>query len=242
MITVHASAVCRVVDGYSGRPVEAAGLLCVLDGRPFRPVSKPGGCLVLVNLADGAHRLSLRGRGFQEEWVSFTAGPGTLELEVTMKPGAGYPFRGPVTRLSLTVLEAGSPAPGRQIWLAAPGRPELKIAQTRAEPGDRAVRIYCKGPEAPALPGTYLIDDGQKSEIVLLRGIREEMGELAAPLSRAHARGRPLLPAQRYHTGPDGTLTAAFRTPCAVEVCGGRGGLLAGLELAEGENTFTIQL
>ena len=33
---------------------------------------------------------------------------------------------------------------------------------------------------SPAVPGTYLISDGKNSEIVLLRALEEEMGELLA--------------------------------------------------------------
>ena len=242
MITFHVSAVCRVRDGFTGRPVEAAGLQCALDGRPCRPVGKPGGLLVLVNLSDGFHRLSLKSRGFQEEWVEFAAGAGTWELDVTMKPGPGYPFRGPVTRLALAVTEGGLPAAGRQLWLAAPGGPELKVAQTKAEAGSGELRIFCRGPEVPALPGAFLIADGENSEIVGLRTLEGETGALAAPLGRAHGRGRPLLPAQSYHTGPDGRLEAVFREPCAVEVCGSGGRLLASLQLAQGDNRHAISL
>ena len=32
MITIHASLVCRVRDGYTGRPLEGSALLCSLDG------------------------------------------------------------------------------------------------------------------------------------------------------------------------------------------------------------------
>lgn len=242
MITIHASAVCRVRDGYSGRPMEASALICALDGRPCRPVGKPGGYLVLIDLPEGHHRLSLRAHGFQEEWVEFTADAGTQELDVTMKPGAGYPFRREMIRLELTVLEGGAPAAGRRLWLAAPGRPELKIAQTKAEAGSQELRIYRKGPEALALPDTYLIADGADSEIVALRTLEEEKGTLSAPLGRSHSRGKLLLPAQSYHTGADGTLTAVFQQPCAVEVCGEAGGLLTSLELTEGISRHTIQL
>ena len=74
MITLHVSAVCRVRDGYTGKALDASALLCTLDGLPCRPVGKPDGCLVLVNLTPGVHRLSLRSRGYQEEWVELTAG------------------------------------------------------------------------------------------------------------------------------------------------------------------------
>ena len=41
MIRIHVSAVCRVRDGFTGRAIEASGLVCALDGAPFRPVGKP---------------------------------------------------------------------------------------------------------------------------------------------------------------------------------------------------------
>ena len=115
MITFHASAVFHIRDGYTGRPLEASALLCMLDGAPVRPLAKPDGYLVLLNLTEGKHRLALRSHGYQEEWVDFQAGPDTLELAVTMKPGTDYPFREEVTRLELTVMEKGIPAAGRQL-------------------------------------------------------------------------------------------------------------------------------
>lgn len=242
MITIHVSAVCRVRDGFTGQVMEPSGLVCALDGAPCRPVGKPGGYLVLVNLPGGTHRLSLRCHGYQEEWVEFQVGRGTRELDVTMKPGEGYPFQREVTRLALTLLENGAPAAGRQLWLASPGGAEVKIAQTRAEAGDQRLRLFTKGSAAPAVPGTYLISDGKNSEIVLLRALEEEMGELLEPLGHSHSRSRPLLPAQRYHTGGDGVLRAAFPEPCTLEVCSGDGTLLASLELTQGENQQTIQL
>ena len=80
MITIHASAVCHVRDGYTGRAMEPSSLLCALDGAPVRPLGKPGGYLVLLDLSHGDHRLSLRCHGYQEEWVDFRVGSGTREL------------------------------------------------------------------------------------------------------------------------------------------------------------------
>lgn len=242
MITLHVSAVCRVRDGYTGKALDASALLCTLDGLPCRPVGKPDGCLVLVNLTPGVHRLSLRSRGYQEEWVELTAGRDTQEVDITMKPGEDYPFRQTVTRLELTVTRGGTPAAGEQLWLAVPGPAQLKVAQTRAEAGERELRLYCKGPASAVTPGAYLIADGADSEIVGLRALEEEMGTLAAPLARSHGRGRLLLPAQRYHAGPDGRLTAVFPGPCSVEVCVPGSGLAASLTLEEGDNRQTIPL
>ena len=180
MITIHASAVCHVRDSYTGRAMEPSSLLCALDGMPVRPLGKPGGYLVLLNLSHGDHRLSLRCHGYQEEWVDFRVGSGTRELEITMKPGAGYSFRGEITRLDLTVTRDGAPDAHRQLWLAAPAQFELKVAQTKAEAGADQFRLYCKGPEAAVPAGPYLIADGADSEIVLLRGLEGETATLAA--------------------------------------------------------------
>ena len=242
MITFRASAVCCVRDGYTGGAIEASRLLCALDGAPYRPLGKPGGYLVLLNLSAGVHRLELRSAGYQEEWVEFRTGRGTQELEITMKPGAQYPFPLGVTRLTLTCLERDQPAVGRQLWLAAPGAVELKIAQTKAEAGSQSLRLFAKGPVAPAVPGTYLISDGANSEIVLLRALEEEIGEFLTPLQYAHSRGRPLLPAQRYHTDDAGTLSAVFREPCTVELCHADGKQLTSFKLNEGENQETVSL
>ena len=201
MIRIHVSAVCRVRDGFTGKILEGSRLQCDLDGARCRPTAKPGGYLVLTDLPAGPHRLSLRCPGYQEEWVEFSAGRDTQELDVTMKPGRGYPLQRDMIRLTLTVTEGGAPAAGRILWLAAPGQTELKIAQTKAEAGSASLRLFAKGAAAPAVPGTYLIADGKNSEIVLLRALEEEMGELLAPLARPHSRSRSLLPAQRTGMG-----------------------------------------
>lgn len=238
MISVHVSAVCRVRDGYTGRKLPAASLLCAMDGVPCRPVGKPGGYMVFTNLSHGPHQLSLRCRGYLDEWVELAAGGGTLELDVSMKPGEGYPFREPVTRLVLTVLENKTPAAGRTVWLAAPG-PEMKIAQSKVEAGEQEVRIYCKG---PPYFGPCLVEDGKHSEIVTLNALEGERGRLALPLRSGHSRSKPLLPAQRYRTGADGVLTAVFHAPRPVRVYVEGKGLTANSTLAEGDNALTMQI
>lgn len=242
MISLHVSAVCHVRDGYTGKPLEASRLLCTLDGLPCRPVGKPGGCLVLVNLSGGVHRLSLRCPGFQEEWVELAIGRETQEVDITMKPGENYPFQQTVTRLELTVTREGVPAPGELLWLAVSGANPLKLAQSKAEKGEQELRLYCKGPEAAVEMGAYLLSDGAKSEIVGLRTLEEERGSLTAPLTHPHSRGKFLLPAQRYHTGADGRLSAVFPSAGTVEVYVEGTGLAASLTLEEGNNQETIQL
>ena len=102
MIRIHVSAVCRVRDGFTGKILEGSRLQCDLDGARCRPTAKPGGYLVLTDLPAGPHRLSLRCPGYQEGWVEFSAGRDTQELDVTMKPGRGYPLQRDMIRLPVS--------------------------------------------------------------------------------------------------------------------------------------------
>ena len=68
------------------------------------------------------------------------------------------------------------------------------------------------------------------------------MGTVARPLSRTHSRSRSLLPAQCYHTGPEGSLSAVFRSACKLELYSETKGLIASLTLEPGENKKTISL
>ena len=238
MISVHVSLVCCVRDGLTGKEMDPSALICAVDGVRRRPAGKEGGYIVFTDLPKGPHRLSVRCHGYQEEWIAFEADELTHEIDVTMKPGAGYPFRQAVTLLRLTVLEEKRPAGGRLFWLAAAGQ-EMKIAQTKAEAGDRELRIYCKG---AAMPGAYLIEDAGNSEIVFLRGTEGENAVLAEPLGSGHGRGKRLLPAQSYHTGEDGTLTAVFRAAGHVLLFDPHRGLAGDLELREGENQLAVEI
>jgi len=192
MIRIHADAVLHVKDGFSGLPVSTAGLLCRLDGAPCQPVRKQNGELVLIDLPEGPHCVTIECFGFQKEQLDLVTSPNvTQEVYVTLKPSENYPFRGDVTRLFLTVKEGQKAAPGRAVWLTAIGAPECKIAQTKAEAGAMEVRLFWKGPASRlGVPGQFLIDDGEDAEIVTVQRLKGENGVLAAPLKKPHGRGQ----------------------------------------------------
>lgn len=238
----HASAVFHVRDGYTGAALKPVGFLYFVDGQPYRPVTKNEGYIVLLDLTPGEHSLTIRCRGYRDEQVEFTTSGGTLELDVTMKPGRGYPFRQTVTNLTVSVTEKGAPAAGRQIWLVYAAGPEIKLAQPKTEAGDTSVRLFTKNPDAVSAPAAYLVEDGADSEIVLLRTLEGETGTFAAPLSKGHARGKTLLPAQSYHTGDDGSFSAVFRGKCRVLLFDAAHGILAEGELTDGDNVLEAKL
>lgn len=242
MIHIQVSAVCRVWDGCTGRLLPPGGLRCTLDGALCRPVSKKEGYLVLTGLAAGTHRLVLEQQGYQPEWVEFAAGAGEPPLlNVTMKPGAGYPLAAAVW-LSLQLFRGEAPAAERLLWLAPAGREEWKVAQPTAEAGSLEVRLFWKGRQTPRTPGDYLLLDGKHSELVELRTMEGERGVLGAPLVHSHKRGTLLLGAQRCHTDGTGALRTALPEPGTVEVYDPETGLLDSLSLSQGENVCQISL
>ena len=197
MIRMQVSAVFQVRDGFAGRIIEGSNLICALDGVPVRPLAKPGGYLILTNLPAGAHRLLIRCAGYQDEYVEFTVeANGFRELYVALKPGRQYLFRQSVIRLRLQLPEE---LRGEQIWISGPTAVECKVAQTKAEAGSKQFRIYCKGNQAALpIPGTFLIEDGETSEVMVLKSLSEELGTLEEGLRRDHSRSRRILPVQKY--------------------------------------------
>ncbi|MCD8145909.1 MAG: hypothetical protein LUD84_01305 [Clostridiales bacterium] len=241
MIHMHVSAVFQVRDGFTGRIVEGNRLRCELDGGRIRPIVKPGGYLVLVDLPEGRHRLTLRSVGFREEPVDFTASRnGCWEGYLALKPAEGYVFRQAVTRISLTVKKSETPMVGQSLWLTSPGAPDCKVAQATAEAGCTELRLYCQTPGRLPLPGAVLIDDGTDSEVVTLLGLTGENGQLASPLQRNHSRGRRLLPAQQYRTDDSGRIFAVFPAAGELLVYSEAAGEPNRLDLVDGNKELVV--
>ena len=238
MIRMQVNVILQVRDGFTGRILEGSNLICMLDGVSVRPVAKPGGYLILTNLPVGEHQLLLRADGYQDEYVEFTAvKDGYRELYVALKPGRQYLFWQSVIRLR---LQLPYELHGRQIWISSPSVAECKVAQTKAERGSEQFRIYCKGNQALLpIPGTFLIEDGEQSEVVVLKSLSEEMGTLEEPLCRDHGRSRRLLPVQKYRCDEQGQIYAAFPTAGTAVIYTGSGEPRS-LVLAEGENRLDL--
>lgn len=239
MIRMRVSAVFQVRDGFAGRIIEGSNLICVLDGTSIRPTAKPGGYLILTNLPVGEHQLLIRCAGYQDEYVEFTVEEtGFREIYVALKPGRQYLFRQSVIRLRLQLPEE---LRGKPVWVSAPTAVECKVAQTKAEAGCGQFRIYCKGnPAILPIPGAFLIEDGENSEVVVLKSLSEELGTVEAPLCGDHGRSRRILPVQKYRCDEDGQIYAAFSMAGTAVVYTDNGAPVS-LELTEGENQWTLE-
>lgn len=237
MIRTSVSAVFQVRDGFTGRIVEGSSLACLLDGVPAKLIAKPGGYLVATDLCPGTHQLVLRSAVFQEERIDFSVSPGSIwEGYISLKPSSRYLFRQNVTQLHLDV----SALPAPVIWITGSDPLECKIAQTKAETGAEEFRIYCKGGAALLpIPGPFLIEDGEKSEIVIFRSLAEDMVSLAAPLAGEHSRSKRLLSVQPFRPDENGQIFAAF--PAAGEVVVyPQGGSPSTHVLVNGENRIKL--
>lgn len=244
MIRIDVSAAFHLRDGYSGRLVPTANPRCTLDGVRLNPIRKEGGYLVFTDLSPGPHSLTICCPGFQDERVDFETEIGrTAERSIALKPAGAYRFPEEVTRLELTLIWKNQPPATPAVWICAPGGPEVKTAQERVEAGERQMRLYRRSPGILlTIPGNFLIQDGDASEICQLQELKSEVGYLAAPLERAHPRGKLLLPAQFYQADDGGRIHAVFHGPGRAELIAQGSSRVQSLDLTEGENTLTITL
>lgn len=213
MIHRRVSAVVLVRDGYTGLPLTSGReLRTELDGRPVRPVWKEGGWLVLTDLLPGPHHLRLSRQGFLDGELTLTGENLPWEGELALFPGPDYPFRSRPVTLDLHLSLSGSPLAGEKVWIGLSGQSRLKLAQDGKQAEGHTARLFCQGsPAALPIPGWFLAVSSGGAELVHLRALRGETGELEEPLKRPHSRGTALVPAVRYCTDGGGEVRALFR-------------------------------
>lgn len=203
MIRRQVSAVLLVRDALTGRRLPAdSGTLIALDGRAHPALRKPEGYLVLTDLTAGAHRLELRRRGYQDKQMELSVPEqGHYEGWADLLPGPGYPFPADTAWVYLKVTKKGRPLAGETLWISGGEDGRLKLAQDSAKPGDRALKLFCRGPEQGIpVPGGFLLGE----ELVTVERLQNGTAALAGPLEQEHPRGQGLLPAQQYVTDESG--------------------------------------
>lgn len=214
MIRRRVSVALLVRDGFTGLPLTSgAEMLCDLDQQMVRPVFKEGGYLVLTDLPNGVHTLTLRRRGFLPEVLTLTIRDGEfLEETVSLRPGPDYPFRTEPVRLRVSLESGSSPLREEDLWIGVTGPAQLKLAQNKDEPRGTRVRLFCKGnPSGLPVPGWFLLADKTGAELVHLRVLNGEAGELDVPMAHVHSRGIELIPMWRYRSDEKGEVHVLFR-------------------------------
>jgi hypothetical protein len=133
---------------------------------------------------------------------------------ICLKPGAGYRFPPETVRVSLSLHRGKDAASGERVWLGLQPHARLVLAQERAEAGETVARLFCEGSAGLLpIPGHFLFMDKTASEIVYLRHLRDEEGELLTPLSSEHPRGTELIPVQPYEADGSGNVCVLLKEP-----------------------------
>ncbi len=239
MIRRRVSAALQLRDSFWGCPAEGKAI-CTLNGRQSRPQIRPGGWLIWTDLPAGAYDLTVSLYGFQTGVLTIEVPEkGLWEGSMLLAPGTGYRFRDTAAKLTLHLVHGKKSIANAEIWLCTTGRTELRIAQDTAAKGAEALRLYCRGNRALLpVPGTFLVADENKPELIQLAALEGEQGILAAPLKAAHGRGKVLMQAQPVRTSPDGLVQAAFAAEGNLTVLYGKKTQQIPLEAGEQEIIF----
>jgi hypothetical protein len=215
------SAVLRVIDRFRKKPVTAAQIAVFLDGQRVKPIAKPDGYFVLINLPSGPFSVEILSQIFEPFRFDLTVpGPGSPYpiILVMLGPAPCYPNLRQATVLTGALQRAGKPLGCTTVYFVKnDAEKSPKIAQDKVEQGATALKLYLSSPSAQILfGGNYLILDKEanKQEFCMLTGAQgNENGvyTLCSGLHITHARGAPLLEAVAC------TTDASGRFYCALE-------------------------
>lgn len=180
MIRRQVSAVLLVRDALTGRRIAPdSGMLVQLDGRIYPALKKPEGYLVLTDQAPGVHRLVLRRHGYQDKQMELSVPEGGYyEGWLDLLPGPGYHFPADTAWVYLNVTKKGRPLAEERLWISAGEEGRLKLAQDSAKPGDRELKLFCRGPEQMIpVPGEFILGE----ELITVKSLQNGTAVLRSP-------------------------------------------------------------
>lgn len=244
MFKLRADLVVLVLDGYTGKALNPAGVRVILDGSLYRPQYKEGGYMVFINIEPGEHEIILKSTFFLDESFRFTvSGEGFAERIVTLKPADNYSFGKNSAHVIATVRQSGAVLAGAAVRFAISGSRqgnEIKIAQGTLNPGDTDVRLFIKGGAVLNLPMEYLFVSDKNAEINTLTAAEDNVYMLQSPSVQEYKRGDSLYPAAIYETDEDGIFSAYVREPGKIFVFAED--KLTAFDLTAGENNIEIDV
>jgi len=216
----HVSLALHLRDGFRGKPIESiAGIHFTINGAPVQPIFKDDGWCVFIDLPKGEQELLLTARRFSPWKYTFTIDDAAAfyrEEYVTLEPTREYPFGMAVSQATAVFLVKRTPLREQEVYIAAASAEQpLKLAQDGVKTGFCAINLFStKKPGLLGLPDQFLIDDGEKSEVVTLSHNKDAEFLLAAPLRHAHARGVAFRRVRRYRTDAEGKVFLAMPQAC----------------------------
>ncbi|MGF7031718.1 hypothetical protein J2T17_002632 [Paenibacillus mucilaginosus] len=219
------SAVIAAIDAYTGRPAMANGLQVELMDQPWtRPVRKPDGTFVFVNMSRQRHAVGymvrLRSPFYLEKTLPLDLS--TLDskhpvMAAALKPNTMYPFppHAALVRCALQDAE-GRPLDGIPVELEVlpPAVPSAILGKDAAAGSDRLHLTSRAGPLAPG-DEFRLLGRGEDvpGEVCRIAEILPQgQAGLCSPLVRSYPRHTQLLPLVRSHSDRRGEAVLWIRT------------------------------
>lgn len=211
------SLVVSPIDVWTRRLPAPSALIVTLEGVHKKPIRKPDGTYLFLDLSPGNYTLTVTSPAFIPfKQTIETASLPKLNPVVTVPllPGPGYAYPAASTALAFPLCDAsGSPCAGAIVWAfasedaAARGR----VAQDSLLAGAETVIIGLL--QGQTVAGESLLLRGQgNEELVRVAEVLPGGGlRFEQPVKESYRRGASLLPAVQTRSGHNGIVILPFR-------------------------------
>lgn len=219
--TVRCSVAVCLLDAYTGLPPVQPVTRVALEGQFAKPIRKPGGIYLFVNLPDGEYHVVVESGAYMPQRIRVV--PGELDagdpvVYVQLLPSPSYPYPDRATRLRAAVRDAatGLPLAGAiaEVLVATPECARARMAELQAEPGQRRLKLGNYTGRVAA-GDHYLLKDktGERSETCRIARPREGGDDvlLQDDLQYNYRLGALLLPVFHAVSGENGELIVGIR-------------------------------
>lgn len=211
------SLVVALRDSYASGPPSDRDLQVRIAGYPRKPIGKPDGTYIFVDLEPGTYRLEIDSVSYFREWRDVTIGPANSIVHIPLLPVPSYPFESRETLVRAMVADAaGQPVRGALATATATSEECVKgrVAEDKVVKGSDAITLA-------SLTGNIRHGDrlllvgrgaGKAREEIRIADVLEyqKRFRLESGLSSAYPRGSLLFPVFASRTTERGELAIAF--------------------------------
>ncbi|MCR4745442.1 MAG: hypothetical protein K5894_09475 [Lachnospiraceae bacterium] len=212
MINHRISAIFRITDSFTEKPIANGIFKAKLDGQSVKLLWKNDGYFLLMNAARGSHELEIESAIYLKEKIEIEVGEFPLTFVITLKAGENYPYG-----KDAKVFEGE--AQGEYVWIVPVKKGmELKVAESEAKAGVKTVAVFVPASMTKHLyPDNFIVMDGEASEMICIEDIENGRASLSMNLKNPHKRGTKILHAEKFEIN-DGKYRAVFKDAEKIEV------------------------
>ncbi|MBD2867594.1 hypothetical protein [Paenibacillus arenilitoris] len=211
------SLVVSPVDVWTRRLPAPSALSVSLQGVQKKPIRKPDGTYLFLDLPPGSYALEVASPFFLPYWetiVTSELDPLSPLVTVPLMPGPGYAYPPSATGVTFLLCgEDGRPLPGAPVdaYIDDDSAARGRLAQETLEAGAWSASIGLL--QGKTVAGESLLLRGQgKEELVRVAETLPGGGlRFRQPVKESYRRGAVLLPAVRTVSAPNGTVLLPLR-------------------------------